>query len=299
MGRGTLFVLVGAFLWGTISFFVKNLYEAGFTPMEVVTIRVTVAAIILCVFTGLTSNKSLKLQRISHIKYFIGTGVFSITFFNYCMFKTIQLSTVQVSAALLYTGPAFVIIISLIVLHEKITRNKILSLLCTCVGIILVVEFFPLQDKTIPIMTIIIGLCSGIGYALYSIFSKFALQHYDSLIITTYTFLVSAIVLIPFFPFSKKGALLIQPDVYLYALGLGFVPTAIAYILYTYGLSFIEASKAAILSTMEPVVATLIGIFIFTEPFTIFQIVGMGCILLAVMIIELPSLSNRKKKVIQ
>jgi drug/metabolite transporter (DMT)-like permease len=44
-----LFIVIGAALWGTIGIFVQGLYEYGFTPLQVVTIRVTFAAFILLV----------------------------------------------------------------------------------------------------------------------------------------------------------------------------------------------------------------------------------------------------------
>lgn len=287
MNRAFIFIMIGATLWGTISFFVKNLYEYGFTPMEVVTIRAVTAAIILVVYLLVLSPKRLKLKRFTDIKYFIGTGVLSIIFFNYCMFKTIEIATIPISAALLYTAPAFVIVMSFLLFQEKITTYKLIALIFTLIGTAFVVGFLPFNIGGIPIATIFIGLGSGLGYALYSIFSKFALMKYTTLTITTYTFIIAAIALLPFFPFQEKLPILLNSNVLFYSFGLGFLPTAVAYIIYTYGLNQTEASKAAILSTIEPVVATLIGIFIFIEPFSSFQFIGMACILGAVILVQL------------
>src|SRR5699024_1476150 len=102
----------------------------------------------------------------------------------------------------------------------------------------------------IPLITILIGLCSGIGYALYSIFSKFALEKYSSLVITTYTFIVASVVLLPFFSYQEHAALLLTPNVLLYAFGLGFLPTVVAYMIYTYGIKQTEASNASLLTTV-------------------------------------------------
>lgn len=298
MNRAFILIMIGATLWGTISFFVKNLYSFGFTPMEVVTIRAVTAAIILVLYLLLSSPKSLRLNNVKDIKYFIGTGIFSIIFFNYCMFKTMEIATIPISAALLYTAPAFVIVLSFLLFQERITRPKLLALAFTLIGTALVVGLLPFDIGSISIATILIGLGSGLGYALYSIFSKFALIKYTSLTVTTYTFVVAAITLIPFFPFQEKFHLFFDLEVLLYGFGLGFLPTAVAYIIYTYGLHHTEASKAAILSTIEPVVATLIGIFVFTEPFSVLQFLGMGSILGAVILIQLESNTlERKRKV--
>jgi drug/metabolite transporter (DMT)-like permease len=294
--KAYLYIITGAALWGTIGWYVNHLYDYGFTPMEVVTLRAWTTAILLFIFMLVTAPKKMKLKSYKDIRYFIGTGIFSIIFFNYCLFTAIELSTIPVATALLYTAPAFVIIISFFLFKEPLTRAKIISLILTLFGTGLVVGLIPLNLQAIQISSILFGLGSGIGYALYSIFSKFALKKYTSLIITTYTFAVAAIALIPFFPYSEKGHLLLEPTVLLYAFGLGFLPTAFAYIIYTYGLNQTEASKASILSTVEPVVATMVGVFIFQEAFTFIQMIGMACIIGAVILIQYKRKPARYRK---
>jgi len=293
--RAFIYIVIGAALWGTIGWYVKNLYTYGFTPMEVVTLRVSSSSILLLVYMLMTSPKQLRLQSLLDIKYFIGTGILSIVFFNFCMFTTIELSTIPVATALLYTGPAFVTIFSFFLFKEPLTKAKVVALLITLIGTSLIIGLIPINIASLEWSSLLFGLGSGIGYALYSIFSKFALKKYSSLVITTFTFTVAAIALIPFFPFLRKGHLLLDPSVLFFAVGLGFLPTAIAYIIYTYGLNLTEASNASILATVEPVVATLIGIFVFSEPFSKIQMLGMACIIGGVILIQL--FSHHKNKV--
>lgn len=286
MNRAYVFILMGAGLWGTIGWFVKHLYAYGFTPMEVVTLRVVTAAIVLLAYMLFASRHSLKLKSPTDIKYFIGTGLFSIVFFNFCMFTAIELSTIPIATALLYTGPAFVIILSLIFFKEPFTKIKAATLVITLIGTALVAGALPFDIDVFQVTAILFGLGSGFGYALYSIFSKFALEKYSSLSITTYTFVLAAIALIFFFPFAEKGHLLLEGKVFLLAFGLGIIPTAFAYIVYTYGLNQTAASHASIISTVEPVVATLIGVFVFIEPFSFSQLIGMIFVISAVILIQ-------------
>ncbi|WP_047982965.1 DMT family transporter [Ornithinibacillus californiensis] len=289
MNKAIFYIMLGAALWGTIGWFVKNLYTYGFTPMEVVTLRAATTAIILVTYLLIISPQKLKLSRFSDVKYFIGTGIFSIILFNYCMFTTIDLSTIPIATALLYTAPAFVSIISFFLFKEAFTRKKLIALAGTLIGTCFVVGLIPLNLNAIPFQSILFGLGSGIGYALYSIFSKYALQKYTSLSITTFTFIVASLSLLPFFPYGEKLKLLMEPEVLLLAFGLGLFPTAIAYIVYTYGLNNTQASKASILSTIEPVVATLIGIFVFHEAFSFVQMIGMSLIIGAVILMQTKS----------
>lgn len=283
MKKPFLFIIISATLWGTISWFVKHLYAHGFSPMEVVTLRVWSTACLLIFYFGWRSRASFRLQSFKDLAYFIGTGIFSILFFNYCMFTAINLSTIPIATTLLYTAPAFVTILSFFLFKEPMTRSVVFALIGTFIGVCLVAGLFPLHANQWNGKAIMFGLGSGLGYGLYSIFGKFALRKYTNITVTLYTFTVASIAMIPFFPYQEKMGYFTDPHVLFLILGLGLFPTAIAFILYTYGLQFVEASKAAIISTIEPIVATCIGIFIFHEQFTFTQLIGMFFILGAVV----------------
>ncbi|GAA0494325.1 EamA family transporter [Salinibacillus aidingensis] len=285
MKRALILIITGAALWGTIGWYVNHLYEFGFTPFEVVTLRVTSTAILLILYFGLTEKKMFKLKTIKDGKYFIGTGIFSIVFFNFCLFTTMNLSTLPIATALLYTAPIIVAILSRILFKEAFTKKKFIALLLSMMGILLIVEILPSLGQNFQWLALVFGLGSGLGYALYSIFSKYALETYHSKTITLYTFIVATAGCLPFFPYDKIY-IFTQPAALFYAIGLGLLPTAVAYIIYTIGLKEVEASKAAIFSTIEPVVATVIGITLFSEAFSVFQAAGMACIIGAVILLE-------------
>src|SRR5699024_3626949 len=154
MKRAFLFIIVCEAHWGTLGIYVKQLYSFGFTPMEVVTLGVVTACIILFVYLSVDSPLRLILMKWTHLRYSVVNGMFSIIFFNYSMFKTIELSTIPVSAALLYTAPAFVIILSFIFFREAITRRKLIALTSTLIGTLFVVELIPFDAGAIPLITI-------------------------------------------------------------------------------------------------------------------------------------------------
>ena len=65
------------------------------------------------------------------------------------------------------------------------------------------------------------------------------------------------------------------------------VTAVIPFLAYTCGLQNVEASKAGIIATIEPMVATLIGILVFSEPLTLISGLGILLILTAVVILNL------------
>jgi drug/metabolite transporter (DMT)-like permease len=64
------------------------------------------------------------------------------------------------------------------------------------------------------------------------------------------------------------------------------VTAVVPFLAYTLGLRSVEASKAGILATIEPMVATLFGVFAFSEPLTLLSGLGVALILAAVVILN-------------
>lgn len=160
--------------------------------MEIVEVRSILAALILFPCTAIKDHRLLALGP-RNLWPLAGSGILSIVFFNYCYFSTISLMNLSAAAILLYTSPIFVMLMSLIFFHEQLTVRKVLALILAFAGCCLVSG---LASAAVSLTAggLLLGLGSGFGYALYSIFSRFSLnQGLHSITITNYTFLFAAI----------------------------------------------------------------------------------------------------------
>ena len=284
------YVFLGAALWGIIGVFIDGLSQTGFTALQIVTVRVVSASVMLVAFVAVKDPKLLKIDFRDSMS-FIGTGIFSIVFFSWAYFTAIEEVSLSIAVILLYTGPAFVVVLSRIFFGEPMTSRKIGALVLTLLGSVLVIKVFPLNAEQISLYGIMVGLASGFGYALYSIFGKHALQKYHPLTVITYTFVFASAVMLPTSGLTITAENIQSINVWLLILGLGFFPTALAYFLYTTGLSMVESGRASIAATIEPLVATLLGVWFFNDVLTIYQIIGMLFVLSAVVLVQL----KRKK----
>jgi drug/metabolite transporter, DME family len=281
-----LFIASAAILWGGIGIFVEFLNEASFSSIEIVAYRVLFATIFLYVYLRLKKPDRLKIN-IRHIHYFIGTGIFSICFFNWSYFTAIRETSLSVAVVLLYTGPAFVVVMSRIFFKEAITFQKVVALLFTLTGTILVSQLIP-GGGSFSVYGIAVGVGAGFGYALYSIFSKVAMKHYSSLTIIFYTFFIATLFIIPISGIYRVEPMsrLVSPDVFWMIVGLGLIPTVFAYLLYTEGLKKVGAGNASITAMTEPVAATMFGVFLFGEVLTLYQIGGIMLVIFSVLLIH-------------
>ena len=264
-----LSIISAAALWGCIGVFLRLLTAAGLDSMESVAVRSTVAAILYFLWLLFNDRAAVRVRRPD------------LWYFN-----AISLSALSVAAVLLYTSPVFVMLLSALCFQEPITPRKIGALLLTFCGCVLVAGLFPAGVGSISAAAVLFGLGSGFGYALYSIFSKLALKRYSPSTITFYTFLFSALGSLPLSRLWEDASLLLDPRAILGGLGIGVLCCILPYLLYTEGLRWAEPGKAAILATVEPFVAALIGIFAFHEAVTPYKLLGMAAIFGAILILN-------------
>ncbi|MBO7047762.1 MAG: EamA family transporter [Spirochaetia bacterium] len=268
----TISVIAAGVLWGIISIFIKGLNGGNLSPVQILQLRAIIASVLMapCLFI---IDKKLLCFSLKDIWMFIGTGVISLTFFSLCYFQTIIESGASVAVILLYTSPIFVILFSLILFKEKVTAVKLTALIMTFIGCIMV-SGLGRDGGGITAKGFIVGLGSGLGYALYSIFSRYALKKYHVLTITFYTFLFSGITIIPFSGL-EMSSIISQPQLLLYGVGIAMFCTVLPYLFYTFGMTKLETGKAAILVTVEPLVGTLVGCCLYGEPMTIVKAFGI------------------------
>ena len=177
-------------------------------------------------------------------------------------------------------------VMSAVIFKDKITKEKLVALAVTFAGCVFVSGILG-GNLTVTVGGFLTGIGSGFFYALYSIFGRFALQHYKPLTVTYYTFVCAGIAcLFVGNPAQVVGYLGSSPMVPLFALGLVLVGTVLPFIMYTKGLAEIESGKAAILASVEPVAAALVGVIAFGEPMTMAVVMGLVCILTAVYILR-------------
>lgn len=277
-------ILLAAALWGIIGIWNRTLLAAGLSPTGIVLVRNFGGMVLLALVFAVRDRSVFRVKR-AHLKYFAGTGIVSVVLFTCCYFTCQKLCSLAVASILLYTAPAFVVILSAILWKEPVTKKKLLALLLTLVGCACVCGVFS-GGLTVTAGGILLGLGAGFFYALYSIFGRYALAHYGSMTVTVWTFIFAGPASLVLLRPAELAAVFSQPKMWLVAVGLVVLSTVLPYILYTGGLSKVEPGKASIMASLEPVVAALAGVLLFSEPMSALTAVGILLVLSGVAILR-------------
>ena len=282
-----LSVLLSGVLWGIIGIFIKKLSAAGLTPMQISFVRFLIAVPVFLTATLIVSPRKLAF-RLKDVWIFLGTGVVSVALFNYCYFYTIVHSEASVAVVLLYTSPIFVMILSAILFKEKVRPEKIVALAMTFIGCLLVSGVTGGGYELKPAVALI-GVLSGLFYALYTIFGTYGLRKYDTMTVTTYTFVFAFLATLPISDVGSLFATLnATPTLWIWCAAIAVVSTVLPYFFYTWGLRKVEPSRSAILVAVEPLVGCMVGMIFYGESHSFAKILGIVFVLGAILLLNAP-----------
>lgn len=285
-------VLAAGTFWGTMGFFARSLYTAGFGPLEVAQTRITTGLVFVGLYILLFNRSQFKVEW-KDLWCFVGTGIVSLLLFSTCYFSALNYTSLAVAAILLYTAPFFVMILSLFLFHEQLNGKKIFALLLAFTGCVLVSGVG--SDTVFSWKGILLGIGSGFFYALYSIFGRYAINRgYGAWTMTFYTFLFCSAGCAFLSNWKVIGAVMTAgSENILWVLGLGFVTAFLPYVLYSMGLEHMESSKASILASVEPVVSAMFGVIVFHEYLSLWGILGIAMVLSAIVVLNVKKKSVR------
>lgn len=284
-----LAVLLAACGWGLIGLFTRRLGALGLGSGDILLVRACGCALFFAAALALRGLSGFAV-RPRDLPLLTAFGLTTL-FFTYCYYRSIALASMSVACTLMFTAPVFVMIMSLFVFHERFSRQKLISLFLALGGVALVSGLVS-GGAAFSALGALFGLLSGLGYALYNIFSKLLSQRgYTVWQINFYGWFICAVFCALIWGF--RGAAPAVADgagrwlCFWMVLISGFTPA----LLYNWALGSMEASRASMMGTLEPVVATVAGAAAFHESISPAGFAGIALVLAAVAVLNI----KRKK----
>ncbi len=282
-------VFLAAALWACIGPVAKLAFAEGMQPLEVGFWRAGFGG--LAFFIHAAIQRKLAIQK-RDLPFFASFAFFCIAVF-FCSYQiSIQYGGAALASVLLYTAPAWVAILAFLFLGEILTPLRITSIFLSVIGAAAVALGADGSGKiSVNFIAVGCGLLSGLTYAMTYIFGKKFLTRYSGITVFSYAVPIALLFMLPFtslsFPSFKAFAAV-------FFLGLG--TTYGAYLAYYYALEALDASKVAIVATLEPVMAAMLAYFWWAEHFTWLGYVGGIFILTGVFLTILEKNTPQKTR---
>lgn len=291
--KGIILCLLSALAYSLGPILGKLLFSGGFPWQVVVTCRGMIPALLVLLYALFWARDVFKIKK-QHLPLFIAYGVCIAlsSLSNYCALYYIDAA---VATVLLYTLPVFTVLLSRVILKERLTTAKIIATIMVFCGVILIIQVFNISSLSagdnravlgIPstIFGIGIGLAAGLFAALFTIFSRKLNRDYSGWTVNSWGYFIA-------FPIY---ALVGTPHIVSYnwtplTMGVIFLVALVglaAYSLYIVCMHYIEAGEASLIVTLDPVCSITMSIVILGESLTGGQFLGCLLVLSAVVFME-------------
>lgn len=271
-------IAAAATMWGSVGVLSKALYGWGVSPWSLIFFR-GLLGFLACGLVILLVDRAWFRVPPRDLLFLAAYGLVSTAGFFALYHYTISLTTVAVAVVLLYTAPAFAAIIARFVFGEVITPTKMVALALGFGGCVLVAELEKGQPAVVP-LGLVTGLGAALTYALFGIVGKRARRRYGAWTIMFYAMGFGTLSLAPVLALPEAELRPYPGEVWLLLLALAAGPTLLSRVLYVAAVKHVEASRAAIVATVEPVSASVFAFLLLGETLSFSQLLG-GVLVLA------------------
>jgi drug/metabolite transporter (DMT)-like permease len=279
---GALLIALSAAAFGTLAIFGRYAYAAGMDTFTVLFLRFSLASMVMAILL-VARRESLPRGKI--LAQLIGMGALGYVGQSFLYLTAINYASAGLVALLLYLYPCFVLILSVIVFRERVTRVKVVALTLALFGTALTVD--PQGGQTIGAL---MAITAAAIYSVYIIVGANVMKHVSAVQSSTVIFASAGAVFGTMtlfngvhFPIHDSGWLTVA--------GIVLIATVIPVVSFLAGLERVGPTNAAMLSTLEPVVTVVLGASLFGEQLSPIGLAGGGLILLAVLLLTRSEMS--------
>jgi drug/metabolite transporter (DMT)-like permease len=293
---GYVMVATAATLFAVNGSVSKVVLGSGLSSLELAQIRNTSAAILFLLFLLAFAPARLRVGR-RELAFLVAFGLVGIALVQWLYFVAIEHLPVGIALLIEFTAPLFVALFARFVYREHIRRRIWVAVAMCIIGLALVVELW----AGVAFSTVGVTAAFGGAFALtaYLLMAERERRHRDAASLSFYGFLFAALlwaVINPLWTFpwdvldedvSLQGNLS-EYSAPVWAL-VGFVVvigTMVTFSLLVASLRHISATRASIVSTLEPVVATVVAWAWLGETFGVTQLVGGAVVIAGILVAE-------------
>ncbi len=280
MLKGYGFIVAAASCWAFIGIFSSIAFAQGLEPLEVAFWRALFAWFCFAAQALLLGQTRLERRDIPLLGFF---GVFGIFLFYVSYQYAVKSGGAALASVLLYTAPAWVVVCSFFIFRERLSGSKILAVVLVIAGVYMISRSgggkAATEASPAGLLALVSGLVAGLCYSLYYTVGKYFSGRYSSANLFLYVLPVGIVCMLPLVEFAPKNA-----AAWGALIAVSTVSTYLANYCYYQGVKYLEAGRASIVATLEPVVATAAAYVILGESLSLLGYLGAAVIITAVLI---------------
>ncbi|MBN2404348.1 MAG: EamA family transporter [Coriobacteriia bacterium] len=257
-------------------------------PLLLSAARAMLSFVMLLVYLLIRRRGALKIG-VRDVPFLALFGVAGLALVHFSYFMTISLTGVATAILLEYLAPIIVLVFSVSFLKERLTWTLPGAVVLSIAGCALMVGVLGESGVAVPAEGLAWGLASAVFFAGYTLMGKYASTRYSSWTLLTYGLGFAALFWVIYLGGPGDVIVLLSDPKGLGAVSfVALVSTIIPFGAFLKALQYIEATKASVTSTLEPVVAGIVAWWILGEVLTPLQLLGGALVIGAIMLAQAP-----------
>lgn len=278
---GVLLVALSAAGFGTLGIFGKLAFAADLSLSTMLVVRFFLATAL--VWAVLWSRGSLRLLSGRPLAVALSLGAFGYAAMSGLYFASLSFLTAGLAGIVLYTYPAFVILLSAAALGERVTVRTVLSLVTALAGVVFITEA---DAAGADVRGIALVLGAAVVYAAYITASRAVLETVEPHTLMAHVLPAAGLAFLVYGTLSNGLSAPTNGYQWSLLLAIAVLATVVPVFAFYTGLERIGAGPTSIVSTVEPVVTVALGAAVLGEPVTTATVLGGGLVLAGVLLVR-------------
>ncbi len=288
--RGILLTAVSAAGFGSLAILTRVAFAGGADFITIGAVRFTLAALCFWGIVVLSRQDARKDRGLNRrltprqVAAVFLMGAAGYTLMSALFSLAVEIVPAPLAALLLYTYPALVTLISRLAGHEPLTLNKLAALGLSSAGLLMVLGFTTAGANPAGLL---IGLGAALVYSVYIVIGGRLLRDitpFDTATWVTTGAACSYLIAMLAGPGLPTGLTL---TAWAAMAGTAILATVVAVLAFFGGISLIGASRASIISTLEPIVTVILAAVFLDETLSWIEFGGGALILSGVVALEI------------
>ena len=267
----------------------KDVMPGYIEPSGFILLRVLCGVFIFSFFYFLFIKESVEKKDFFRLAL---CGLFGVAINQLFFFEGLNLTTPINAAIIMTVNPVLVIIISALLIGEKITVKKIIGIVLGIIGAgALILNSGSVSFDNDFFIGNLLVLINATSYAIYLVLVKGLMKKYNPLTVMFFVFLFGLFFVLPF-GYQDLNSVNIDSftnDIYLKILFVVVCTTFIAYLLNAFALKSLNPSIVSIYIYLQPVLASVIAILYNSDTIDYIKIVSSIFIFIAVFLVSIPT----------
>lgn len=294
-GRGTVLTVTSALLFSTSGWLATSVMDVGWSPAQVASARIVLAALIMVPVVALVRPRALRLRR-RDVPLVLGMGLLGVTLVQFLYFVAVSRISVGIAMVLEFFAPVLVALWIRLVRRTRLRALVWVGIALAVLGLAMLAQVW--QGLKLDPIGFAAGLASAFCTAGYYLIAERGADRSDPIGLTTWSMVVGAVAIsflsapwtLPFHSLGTRttigGA---HPDVWLVLVLIAVVSTALAYLVGIVALQWVSSTVASVIGVLEPTVATFVAWVLLGQTLDQVQIAGAVVLLGGAATVQLTS----------